>query len=400
MDMGSLLALVRTTTVGQLMERDDFAKRTARGEPVSVLELLYPLMQGYDSVAVRADIELGGTDQTFNLLLGRDIQRHYGQPEQAVLTMPLLLGPRRGREDVEVAGQPHRRDRPARRDLRAHDVDPRQLARAVVPAAARTRAGARLGPARRPSARSRASSRRATTAHDAAEHASSEWDRVVVGQGLPSEIEEATFAGNGGPVHLPALIAELFGMLALGGAPADLAGRRLGRRAARRGGGRQPRGARRRACCASGAGASCACARARLSAGAPDAGLPPQTRYSPLSARRARLRLPRVLRREHPGPEARRSLKTQQHAHRDRLRPVWCASRFDPRPRNGRGTSQESVVPLSWSGAHVYRPRLTMTTLFTESLILAQDERWRRASYMQVERRTRLRPGAKPRTGE
>src|SRR5579872_4276869 len=92
MDMGSLLGLVRTTTVGQLMQRDDFAKRTARGEPVSVLELLYPLMQGYDSVAVNADIELGGTDQTFNLLLGRDIQRAYGQPEQAVLTMPLLLG--------------------------------------------------------------------------------------------------------------------------------------------------------------------------------------------------------------------------------------------------------------------------------------------------------------------
>src|SRR5450631_3218881 len=60
--------------------------------PVSVLELLYPLMQGYDSVAVRADVELGGTDQTFNLLLGRDIQRAYGQPEQAVLTMPLLVG--------------------------------------------------------------------------------------------------------------------------------------------------------------------------------------------------------------------------------------------------------------------------------------------------------------------
>ena len=92
MSMTDLLALVRTTTVGQLLERDDFAKRLGKGEPVSVLELLYPLMQGYDSVAVRSDIELGGTDQTFNLLLGRDIQRAYGQPQQAVLTMPLLLG--------------------------------------------------------------------------------------------------------------------------------------------------------------------------------------------------------------------------------------------------------------------------------------------------------------------
>ena len=92
MSMSDLLALVRTTTVGQVLERDDFAKRRARGEPVSVLELLYPLMQGYDSVAVSADVELGGTDQTFNLLLGRDIQRAYGQPEQAVVTMPLLVG--------------------------------------------------------------------------------------------------------------------------------------------------------------------------------------------------------------------------------------------------------------------------------------------------------------------
>ena len=92
MSITDLLALVRTTTVGQLLERDDFAKRLGQNEPVSVLELLYPLMQGYDSVAVRADVELGGTDQTFNLLLGRDIQRAYGQPEQAVLTMPLLLG--------------------------------------------------------------------------------------------------------------------------------------------------------------------------------------------------------------------------------------------------------------------------------------------------------------------
>ncbi|HXR14286.1 MAG TPA: tyrosine--tRNA ligase, partial [Solirubrobacteraceae bacterium] len=92
MDMTDLLALVRTTTVGQLLERDDFAKRLARSEPVSVLELLYPLMQGYDSVAVAADVELGGTDQTFNLLLGRDIQRAYGQPEQVVVMMPLLTG--------------------------------------------------------------------------------------------------------------------------------------------------------------------------------------------------------------------------------------------------------------------------------------------------------------------
>jgi tyrosyl-tRNA synthetase len=78
--------------VAQVLERDDFAKRFAARQPISVLELLYPLLQGYDSVAVRADLELGGTDQKFNLLLGRDIQRAYGQPEQAILTVPLLTG--------------------------------------------------------------------------------------------------------------------------------------------------------------------------------------------------------------------------------------------------------------------------------------------------------------------
>ena len=83
MRMEELFGLARTTTVAQLLEREDFATRYAAGAPISILELLYPLMQGYDSVAVRADVELGGTDQTFNLLLGRDIQRHYGQPEQA-----------------------------------------------------------------------------------------------------------------------------------------------------------------------------------------------------------------------------------------------------------------------------------------------------------------------------
>jgi tyrosyl-tRNA synthetase len=73
MGMEQLFRLARTTTVAQLLERDDFARRMAASQPVSVLELLYPLMQAYDSVAVRADVELGGTDQTFNLLLGRDV---------------------------------------------------------------------------------------------------------------------------------------------------------------------------------------------------------------------------------------------------------------------------------------------------------------------------------------
>src|SRR3954468_24016701 len=93
MSMEALFRLARVATVAQLLERDDFAKRYAAGDPISVLELLYPLLQGYDSVAVEADVELGGTDQKFNLLLARDIQQAYGsQDPQAVLTMPILPG--------------------------------------------------------------------------------------------------------------------------------------------------------------------------------------------------------------------------------------------------------------------------------------------------------------------
>jgi tyrosyl-tRNA synthetase len=92
MPMEELFKLARTATVAQMLERDDFAKRFAARAPISVLELLYPLMQGYDSVAVRSDVELGGTDQTFNLLLARDVQRAYGVPEQTILTVPILPG--------------------------------------------------------------------------------------------------------------------------------------------------------------------------------------------------------------------------------------------------------------------------------------------------------------------
>jgi tyrosyl-tRNA synthetase len=92
LDLAAMLQLLATTTVAQLVERDDFAKRMAAGHPLSMLEMIYPLLQGYDSVAVRADVELGGTDQKFNLLMGRDIQRAYGQEGQAIMTMPILVG--------------------------------------------------------------------------------------------------------------------------------------------------------------------------------------------------------------------------------------------------------------------------------------------------------------------
>jgi tyrosyl-tRNA synthetase len=87
-----LIRLASVTTIAQMLEREDFRTRYQGNQPISVVEFLYPLLQGYDSVAVEADIELGGTDQTFNLLMGREVQRAYGQEPQAVLTVPLIEG--------------------------------------------------------------------------------------------------------------------------------------------------------------------------------------------------------------------------------------------------------------------------------------------------------------------
>ncbi len=87
-----LIRLAATHTVARMLERDDFGRRYRSNQPIAIHEFLYPLLQGYDSVAMRADIELGGTDQKFNLLMGRELQKHFGQPPQCVLTMPLLEG--------------------------------------------------------------------------------------------------------------------------------------------------------------------------------------------------------------------------------------------------------------------------------------------------------------------
>jgi tyrosyl-tRNA synthetase len=87
-----MIRLAATHTVARMLERDDFHKRYASHQPIAIHEFLYPLIQGYDSVALKADVELGGTDQKFNLLMGRELQKHHGQPPQVVLTMPLLEG--------------------------------------------------------------------------------------------------------------------------------------------------------------------------------------------------------------------------------------------------------------------------------------------------------------------
>jgi len=92
LSFADVIELTSKYTVARILERDDFAKRYAEGRPISILEFLYPLAQAYDSVAIEADVELGGSDQLFNLLVGRDIQREYGQEPQVVMTVPLLIG--------------------------------------------------------------------------------------------------------------------------------------------------------------------------------------------------------------------------------------------------------------------------------------------------------------------
>ena len=89
---GGMIRLAAQHTVARMLERDDFSKRYKANQPIAIHEFLYPLVQGYDSVAMKADLELGGTDQKFNLLMGRELQKHYGQAPQCILTMPLLEG--------------------------------------------------------------------------------------------------------------------------------------------------------------------------------------------------------------------------------------------------------------------------------------------------------------------
>jgi tyrosyl-tRNA synthetase len=92
MSAADLIQLAGKSTVARMLERDDFSKRYAGGQSISIHEFLYPLVQGYDSVALKADLELGGTDQKFNLLVGRELQRQYGQEQQVIMTMPILEG--------------------------------------------------------------------------------------------------------------------------------------------------------------------------------------------------------------------------------------------------------------------------------------------------------------------
>jgi tyrosyl-tRNA synthetase len=209
MKMEDLFRLVRTSTVAQILERDDFSKRYSGGEPISILELLYPLLQGYDSVAIRSDVELGGTDQKFNILLAREIQKAYGVEPQSILTMPILpgtdgvqkmsksLGNYVGVDEPpeEIYGKLMRvpdETMPLYYDLLLDETpqpSPREAKRHMAFALTERYHGS-----------------------ESAIQARERFDTLHIRRELPEEIEEFGFSADDGQVHLPALMADAFGL--------------------------------------------------------------------------------------------------------------------------------------------------------------------------------------------
>ena len=208
LDFADVIGLTRTTTVAQILERDDFSKRMAAREPISVSELLYPLMQAYDSVAIKADVELGGTDQLYNLLAGRMVMEAYGLEPQVVLTTPLLLS-WDGEKMSSSVGNNIPLTAPAEeqfgRTMRIPDAQLAEWYRLVlerdVPPGEPMEA--KLALARAIAARSHG--------EEAAAAAEEHFTRVVREGQAPEEVPDAVLP-PGNPVHLPALLAAAFGV--------------------------------------------------------------------------------------------------------------------------------------------------------------------------------------------
>ncbi|MGA9635523.1 MAG: tyrosine--tRNA ligase [Solirubrobacterales bacterium] len=209
-----LFQLMGKVTVARLLEREDFTKRMKADQPISSLELLYPILQGYDSVAIRSDVELGGTDQKFNLLFGRDIQRAYGVAEQSIMTLPILPGidgvRRMSKSLGNYVGVTDPREEMFGKLMRIPD-DAMGIYYELL-----------LGedePDAQPVVAKRALARRiverfhGTEAADAAE---AHFDKLHIAHEIPDDVPELLLADaegvNGGDVHLPALIAGVFGM--------------------------------------------------------------------------------------------------------------------------------------------------------------------------------------------
>lgn len=212
-----LFDLVGKVTVARLLERDDFEKRIKADQPISALELLYPILQGYDSVEVRADVELGGTDQKFNLLLARDVQKAFEVPQQSVMTMPILPGldgqQRMSKSAGNYVGVTDPPEEMFGKLMSIPDTVMGVYFELVV---------GETEPPGEPMEVKRALARRIVERfHDAAaaEAAEAHFDRVVVERGVPDQIEEVDLDSIQGvevsngletEVHLPALIAGAF----------------------------------------------------------------------------------------------------------------------------------------------------------------------------------------------
>jgi tyrosyl-tRNA synthetase len=211
-----LFRLMAKVTVARLLERDDFTKRMQADQAISSLELLYPILQGYDSVAVRAEVELGGTDQKFNLLFARDIQRAYDVPEQSIMTLPILPGidgvRRMSKSLGNYVGVTDPPEEMFGKLMRIPDE--------AMPVYYELLLGEGV-PEGEPMAAKRGLARRIVERfHEgaAAETAESRFDTVHVAHEIPDDIPEVSLAdadgvqANGGEVHLPALIAGAFGV--------------------------------------------------------------------------------------------------------------------------------------------------------------------------------------------
>lgn len=208
LDFAAVLRLTRTATVARLLERDDFEKRFAEQAPISVSELLYPLMQAYDSVAVEADVELGGSDQLYNLLTGRDVMAAYGLEPQVALTLPLLLGPdgeKMSKSKGNTIGLTDPPEEQFGKTMRISDAllaDYYRLVMEIDPAEIGDEPmAAKLRLARFVVTRSHGAG--------AAERAEAHFTRVVREQRAPEEVPEVFV--DPGVLHLPALLAEQFG---------------------------------------------------------------------------------------------------------------------------------------------------------------------------------------------
>lgn len=210
MEAEELFALMAKATIARLLERDDFQNRMKSEQPISALELLYPLLQGYDSVAIDAEVELGGTDQKFNLLFARDIQAAYDHPQQSVMTMPILPGidgvRRMSKSLGNYVGVTDPPEDMFGKVMRVPDANLSEYWQLLLGQEAP--AGEPPNRAKRELAR-----RLVTRFHDEedARAAEAHFDRLFVRHEAPEEIEEAELAADG-EVHLPAALAEAFGV--------------------------------------------------------------------------------------------------------------------------------------------------------------------------------------------